>query len=216
MAGGKRFTIFDAMEDRGVFRANPANLQAVDSDGRSIYKKVEYPRMLYHPEGQERISVPAAAEMTPFGPQWLGEQRELINRIVNNEEEEREALAEGWHDHPSKAIRARNEIIAKENIERKAQGQKALPLSIIPPLSSDTRISELEAQKRALEDEVKRLRGEQNKAEEENLGKQIESANASRTSRATDEPSALELGAAVRRTESAVVHKSSGKTQGLA
>ena len=190
MPGGKRFTIFDEMENRGIFRANPANLQSVDSDGKSIYKKVEYPRMLYHPEGEERVSVPATAEMTPFGPQWLGEQRELINRIVNDEEEELTALAEGWHDHPAKAIRARNEILMKENIERKAQGQKPIPLAVVPPLSSDTRINELEAQKRALEDEVKRLRGE--------VSKEPDAASMAKSS-------------AIAKNAS-----SSGKTQGLA
>ena len=38
MAGrGRVFTIFDVMEDKGVFRANSANPNAVDREGRPLY-----------------------------------------------------------------------------------------------------------------------------------------------------------------------------------
>src|SRR5574340_1262403 len=43
----RRFSIYDAMEARGDFESNPANIDSRDSQGRSMYKKAEYPRMLY-------------------------------------------------------------------------------------------------------------------------------------------------------------------------
>lgn len=103
----KRFTIYDMLEERGYFEQNPANLNARDSTGLSIYKKQEYPKMLYHPEGAERITRAATAISTPFGPQWVGEEKELIHKLVNSVEEEKEALANGWHLQPRSAIAVR-------------------------------------------------------------------------------------------------------------
>jgi hypothetical protein len=103
----QRFTVYDVLESRGAFKTNPANAGSQSPTGEVLYNgPVQYPRMVYHPEGKERITVQAEVIATPVGPKSIGEQRELIHRIVKNEEEEIEALKEGWHLHPADAIRA--------------------------------------------------------------------------------------------------------------
>ena len=133
----RRFSIYDMLEENGVFDSNPANIGSVDKDGASLYRgPVEYPKMLYHPEGAERVIVPAQAETTPFGPQMLGEQRELVYREVASKSEEREALAAGWHDHPAKAIAAGNKV-------REAKG---LAPRAVPAISTMSLVKSLEEQ----------------------------------------------------------------------
>lgn len=121
MAQRRRFTIYDVMEARGVFDSNPANVQARDPDGLSLYVKQEYPKMMYEPEGKERISVPAEVINTPYGPQRVGEQRQIICQEVKNSAEEEKLRKLGWHDHPAKAIAAGGgeapEISSAEQIE---------------------------------------------------------------------------------------------------
>lgn len=95
-----RFSIYDAMDENGVFDLNPNNTSSPE------YMKAEYPKMLYHPEGQRRITVAAEIITTPMGPKAVGEQSELVNQIVNNEAEELQALEEGWHLFPRDAILA--------------------------------------------------------------------------------------------------------------
>ena len=85
-----------------------------------------YPRMVYHPQGLERVVNPAEILSTPMGPKPVGEMKEIIHRVVNSKEEEEEWLGKGWHDHPAKAIAARGDEP--------------------PPTSSDTRIIDLEKQ----------------------------------------------------------------------
>jgi hypothetical protein len=130
----RRFTIYDAMEDAGVFERNPANIDSRNAEKASIYVRADYPKMLYHPEGKERVTVPAVAEATPFGPQWMGEQREIINRIVGDPEEEKHWKGLGWHEHPAYALQA----AGKE----------------MPELSSDSRVRELQDKIRAMEAEL--------------------------------------------------------------
>lgn len=122
------------MEEKGLFDSNPANPNARDSDGNSIYQKVEYPKMLYHPKGETRVSTPGTWETTPFGPKLLGEQRELVWIAVKNQKEEETMLAEGWHRHPADAIEA------SFTPEQRAAGAKA------PPKSAQGRIADLEAE----------------------------------------------------------------------
>jgi hypothetical protein len=100
MAKKKRFTIFDKMDEDGVFDNNPANQCSPD------YYRAEYPKMMYHPNGEMRITVPAEMVMTPFGPKACGEQKEIINRIVRDSNEEREYRSLGWHLHPADAMLA--------------------------------------------------------------------------------------------------------------
>lgn len=107
---GKRFTIYDQMEERGVFAANPANADSQNEQGEPLYKgPVEYPKMLYHPHGELYVAIPAMPEVTPFGPRMLNEQKRLITKVIGSKEEELEALQEGWHDHPQKAHQARKD-----------------------------------------------------------------------------------------------------------
>lgn len=103
----RRFTIYDAMEARGDFEINPANATSRNEQGLSLYKgPVPFPKMLYHPEGKERVVRKADAVATPFGPQWVGEQRELISKIVEDDDALQEALADGWHLTPRAAREA--------------------------------------------------------------------------------------------------------------
>lgn len=107
MARQPRFTVYDVMDAKGYFDSNPANAGARDVDGNAIFTgPVEFPKMMFHPTGATRQTVPPEILMTPYGPKEVGEQRELINRIVKDKKEEGEALAEGWHLHPAGAQRA--------------------------------------------------------------------------------------------------------------
>ncbi len=101
-------TRYHAMEAAGAFDSNPANPTSRDQDGQTLYRgPVEFPKMLYHPQGLERVTVPGEVVLSPGGREvLLGQQRELIHRIVADAVEEAEALAEGWHTTPAKAIAA--------------------------------------------------------------------------------------------------------------
>lgn len=133
MPARNRFTIYDMMEAKGVFDLNPANINARDKDGTPLYVgPIQYPKMLYHPDGETRITNPPEPISTPFGPKWVGEKREIISRIVRTKEEEEEAILAGWHAHPSRAVQAGG--------------------GAPPPMSADDRIKELESQLARLQD----------------------------------------------------------------
>lgn len=139
----QRFTVYDVLESKGYFKKNPANLNAQDSEGMSLYSgPVQYPKMVYHPEGKERILQEGEVINTPLGPKLIMQQRELIWRIVANAEEEKEAVKLGWHLHPAEALRA----AGKEAPETGAD-------QVIADLKR--KIAELEAQKASLEPQVK-------------------------------------------------------------
>src|ERR1700682_3537944 len=89
------------MEANGVFDDNKANASSPDYEG-----PVQYPKMFYHPLGATRMTVPADIVMTPIGPKADGEQREIIWETAVNKAEGDVLRAEGWHDHPAKAIAA--------------------------------------------------------------------------------------------------------------
>jgi hypothetical protein len=131
-----RFTIFDALEASGYFDSNPANQQSRDkTTGESLYKgPVQYPKMFYHPEAAERITVPAEIIMTPIGPKSVGEQREIISAIAEDAVAEEKLRAEGWHDHPAKALMA--------------AGRDA------PPMSSQAHIDDLQAEVERLQKQL--------------------------------------------------------------
>src|SRR5260370_41570595 len=98
--------------------------------------------MLYHPRGEERVSVPGTMEKTSYGTvEKFNEQWEIISLEVGSEKELSEALAEGWHKHPAFAIKMANETW------RKDQGLTPLP---VPPISAQSRISDLEEQNKRL------------------------------------------------------------------
>ena len=104
-----RHTLYDVLDQKGYFDSNPANPSSLGSDGSSIYQKQEFPRLVYHPEGKRRQTVPAEVVLTPFGPKEYGQQTEVIHQEVKNAGELRRALADGWHLLPAEAMRAGGE-----------------------------------------------------------------------------------------------------------
>lgn len=156
MAYGRRnqFTIYDKMEQDGYFAKNPANLDSRGPQGEMIYKKIEFPKMVYHPEGEFKITVPAEVVATPLGPKYVGEQRALVSKVVNSPEELAEARSAGWHLTPAdSAARAKpvdpdskKEIIVPASFETLfADMQKQLKLLAEQNTSLQTRLSELES-----------------------------------------------------------------------
>lgn len=144
-----RFTVFDMMEAKGFFARNPANAGATSEDGQVLYQGPQpYPKMMYHPLGEEKVIRQAEAQVTPFGPRLCNEQREMVSKIVNSKAEEKELVLSGWHDHPAKAMAA--------GIEAGTRG------GIAPPISSASRIADLEAQIAALEEERDRSQAQLN------------------------------------------------------
>lgn len=142
MPSSNRFTIYDALEKAGAFDSNPANHFARDkTNGSSLYKgPVEYPKMFYHPQGEQRVLVPGEWIATLNGPKLVGEQKELVSQTVEDLVAENALRADGWWDHPAKAVRARIEAaIAAGTLPASA-------LKTIPAMSSDQRIKDLEAE----------------------------------------------------------------------
>ena len=121
-----RFTVYDVMEAQGKFDDNPANSTSPDFKG-----PLEYPNIMYHPQGKERVIQRAEIIATPLGPKRVGELKELISRTVNDPAEELGLSEKGWHHHPSQAIAA--------------SGREA------PPVVSGAREAELEGQIAALQ-----------------------------------------------------------------
>lgn len=104
-----RYTVYDMMEMSGAFESNPANADSRDPvSGEGLYKgPVQYPKMFYHPQGEERITKAAEVQVTPMGPKLVNEQKEIIWQLARNERDAKALLAEGWHEHPADAIAAR-------------------------------------------------------------------------------------------------------------
>lgn len=103
-----QYTLYDRMEENGYFDSNPGNPLARDATNKDISEwPVQYPKMFYHPEGKEVVTMPAEPIATPFGPKLVGEQRALISKVAENEIEAKALLADGWHETPAKAVAAR-------------------------------------------------------------------------------------------------------------
>ena len=150
MARGKRYSIYDYWEENGIFRQNPANIDAVDISGQSAYKgPVEFPKMFYHPKGEEEIVVPASVEQTPWGPQKMNEQRSIKTAIASNAEEALALEADGWHDHPAKAIAVWNSL--------RAEGEG---LKVVPTINSSAKIASQENQIEKLKAELEMMKKE--------------------------------------------------------
>lgn len=136
MRARNQFTQYDVLEVKGYFTSNPANADSFDPvEHTPLYKgPVEYPKMFYHPAGEERVLIAAEAVTNPAtgeilldkkgDPIMRGEQREIVWQIAHDAEEEAVLREEGWHDHPSAAIGART--------------------GVAPPISTAKRISDLE------------------------------------------------------------------------
>lgn len=107
MAQRKHYTVYDRMDEVGVFSQNTANANSRDQDGRPAYKKAEYPKMLYHPLGLTTVVNPAEIVEGPGGKvKEFNERRELVSKVVNSGKEEKRWRDEGWHEHPAQAITA--------------------------------------------------------------------------------------------------------------
>ena len=111
LRSNQRMTIYDVMEAQGKFASNPANAQSINADtGEVLYQgPVEYPKMLYHPEGEKRMVEAERMEPSALGPQRIPAKYELIYQIVENAEDDARLRAAGWHEHPSDAIAASGE-----------------------------------------------------------------------------------------------------------
>lgn len=145
----QRFTVYDVLEGKGVFRKNPANLGAQDETGQALYSgPVQYPRMLYHPTGEERIIQEGEVINTPLGPKLIMQQREIIWQIVHTAEEEDREVAKGWHKHPADSMRAAGKeapatgadhVIAnlRRQIEQLQQQQRAVEQATGAPPTID-------------------------------------------------------------------------------
>lgn len=183
---GKRYTIYDALEAAGWFDANPANTYARDNTtGQSLFKGAhEYPKMLYHPLGEEEIIREGEPEINKITGRW--EQRSIVKNIlhqlVNNKAEEQAAEAEGWHNHPALAIRARVENYIQET-PGLSDKEKSLVRKQIPAIASVDRI-------RQLEEEIARLykfHGLESKAREIDLSN-MRVATAAKTGESLEPP----------------------------
>lgn len=107
MARQRRFTVYDALDANGYFSGNPANADSTAADGRSLYAgPVEFPKMLYHPTGDRKITVEAEIIVTPLGPKAVGQQMELVSVIVADAAEEARYIADGWHTTPRASLAA--------------------------------------------------------------------------------------------------------------
>lgn len=158
------FSIYHLMEKSGMFSTNPANRDSLGPDRQSLYRgPVEYPKMLYHPEGETRVTVPAEIISTPFGPKQVGEQKELISKIVASPEEEAVLKHLGWLDHPAKSIHAGG--------------------GAAPPISSQEQISTLEEQVARLLKELEEAKS--NKVEPQAQTEEQKADNALQSARTT-------------------------------
>lgn len=130
-----RYSIFDVLDARGVFDDNPANQQAdAERDGTPFRTwPNKFPKMLYHPKGEMKVTRQAEILVTPMGPKFVNERKEMIHAIAANAAEEAALRAKGWHDHPAKALAAGG--------------------GVAPPMSAAERIDDLEA-------EIARLKAE--------------------------------------------------------
>jgi hypothetical protein len=116
-ARNNRFTQYDMLEAKGFFASNPANADSMDlNEGTPLYKgPVRYPMMFYHPQGEERVTVPAQQVTDSHGEPVIGrdgqivmrgEQREIIWELAHDADDEEHLREGGWHDHPSDALAA--------------------------------------------------------------------------------------------------------------
>lgn len=159
-ARGHRFTIYDKMEADGAFSENPANSYARGVNGENLYSGPQpFPQMLYHPKGEMYVTVPGEIMSTPLGAHRVGEQRALVNKTVSNEAELKKALAEGWHDHPSKAHRAR--IQAQMDSGELDEEQGKVLLDSLPLANPISKMKEMEAELAALKAERARAQAGQ-------------------------------------------------------
>jgi hypothetical protein len=128
------YSVYHALEDKGLFETNKANAQAVNNDGLSIYDgPVEYPKMLYHPKGEmycitqgimvtDRDNRPVYDEAGK--PKYAGAIWGVKNITVDTETQEAELVSEGWHFTEAQALRANPDTSHKAPPKSQAELQK--------------------------------------------------------------------------------------------
>ena len=128
-------TVYDMMDARGDFDANPANPQSRDPvSGEALYKgPVQFPVMLYHPEGKKRTLSPAVPGQAAV--------IEIINKVAKTRAEFDELRKQGWHEHPVDALKA-----------------SGVSNDLLPAKGSTDRVAQLEAQIAEQNAELARLR----------------------------------------------------------
>lgn len=145
---GKRYTIFDMMEERGIFALNPANPGARTEQGENLYSgPVEFPKMLYHPKGETRVVDPGEVLETPLGAKVVNVKTEMVSQVVTSTEQEAALRAEGWHDHPGFAVKAATgkappmgmqyDVAALEKRIAELQGQIVKQQAIVAAVGED-------------------------------------------------------------------------------
>lgn len=112
----KVYSVYHAMDDRGVFEQNKANVQSVNNDGLSMYEgPVQYPKMLYDPKGElycinQGIMIVDRDNRPVFDEQgkvkYAGSVWGVKNIVVDNAEQEEEMVKKGWHFTEAQALRA--------------------------------------------------------------------------------------------------------------
>jgi hypothetical protein len=110
MRANHMYTVYHSLEKNGAFADNRANATSVDPvSGESLYEgPVPYPKMFYHPKGEEEVVRPASEEqVSPGRYVTIPARMAMITKIVQNEEEANALRAEGWHDNPADAVFAR-------------------------------------------------------------------------------------------------------------
>lgn len=128
MAKRRIFTIYDKLDEDGYFDSNPANPQSRGPQGQMIYTgPVKFPKMVYDGHGFFKITNRAEAVATPMGPKFVGEQRELINMIVENEGQYAEAKKSGWLDTPAEAMTKNPNRLTQAEALAAQSGSGAVP-----------------------------------------------------------------------------------------
>jgi hypothetical protein len=140
----KRFTIYDAMEERGDFRSNSANSDSMDKSGNQLYKgPVEFPRLVYAAE-EEVITSGTFETIKGRGDIMVGELKATKFLQVNDANELAQALESGWYDHPAKALAA---IIATNKAAGIDDRRKVPTITAQETLdAAERKIRELEAE----------------------------------------------------------------------
>lgn len=180
-------TIYDAMEQKGVFRSNPANVDAIGDDGIPMYKKANFPRMYYHPKGEQEVYEKSVMQITPWGPQPSPERKRLITRVAKDEAEGADLEAEGWWRHPAQADAVREgKPVPETPEEASARVQRG----------KDDRIAELE---KLLAERDAELAARPRSAE---LGAEVEEPKPAAESSEEDGPSASDLSLSPRTSNS--------------
>ncbi len=125
----KRFTQFDAMEARGDFEGNDANASSPNYAG-----PIEFPRLVYAAE-EEVIANGTWEDIKGRGTILLGEQKALRNSDGQGSDGIGGCLADGWFDHPAKALKALIEANRANGLDDRR---------VAPPISAQETIDSYE------------------------------------------------------------------------